>query len=1094
MSRSLSLSALALFAFACTPSGLQRDPEAVAGDQDRTVVGPDAANIVHTCDATLPTPDEGELCTVSGDPSTATHILIQGDILTDLAAFEQGGVLFENGVNGTITCTGCDCAEAAPADTLVVSCPDGVVSPGLVNAHDHLRYDLSDPAAHGSERYDHRHDWRKGKRGHRRLGGTRSDSSREGLLYNEIRMLLAGTTSVAGSVRGNTPDGLVRNLDTSASNGGLGFWEADYRTFPLGDSDGTMRSSSCTSYRIDSASRLESRVYLPHVAEGIDANARNEFRCLSGEASGSRDLIADNTSIVHGIGLTADDISLMAVEASELVWSPRSNISLYGETAPVALYRSLGVDIALGTDWTPSGSATMLRELQCADHLNQNHYGQLFSDRELWLMATANGARALGADGLLGRLRPGEIADLAIFDGSERSLYRAVLDAAVPDVELVLRGSEVLTGDTDLVQAMLPFDEAFACDALPSCLADHLLCVEGDTGKTLGEITSRVSGYDLVICDVPFDEPSCEPLRDEGDALSYPETDLTDVDGDGVEDGDDNCPTVFNPPLPLHGYQQGDEDLDGIGDVCDPCPLVVGESCSTWRDADGDGWLDADDNCPSVPNTDQADADGDFVGDACGGGTTPVPDCTDCADVLYDVKDGTLPLGSEVELVGVQVTAVGDGGFFVQVPEDHDDFRSADDAGIFVWLGSSPPVSRGDRVVLHGTSGDYFGQRQVSSVTLLDVLSSGHADPTPVVATAAELAGARSDDLEGVLVRVSGVMVTATDLPPGPGESAPTGAFELAGALRVDDWLYGASPDVGDTFASVSGVLRWANGSTRIEPRDADDLQDQAVASVFSLGPATLDLEVGALGSLQIDLLSAVPFDALVDVACDPELACPSSVTVPAGDTSATFTVEALAAGSAEILVGVAGEVPLVSTVTVTEPVVQPPPPSGAGLLITRYFEGSSGNNKAIQLTNEGASPVDLSTCAIELYTNGNTSGSTIALSGSLPAGADFLACHGSFSFSTGAPCDLSGNLSFNGDDALALVCGGTVLDVVGRIGEDPGSAWGTTLSTANSGLTRACGIVVGDPDGADVFDPAAEWTAFPGDDASLLGLARSCP
>lgn len=76
----------------------------------------------------------------------------------------------------------------------------------------------------------------------------------------------------------------------------------------------------------------------------------------------------------------------------------------------------------------------------------------------------------------------------------------------------------------------------------------------------------------------------------------------TDSDGDGVNDGADNCPTIANP-------DQQDSDGDGIGDACD-----------TSSDADGDGVPDADDNCVDVPNAGQEDADGDGIGDACDAG------------------------------------------------------------------------------------------------------------------------------------------------------------------------------------------------------------------------------------------------------------------------------------------------------------------------------------------------------------------------------------------------------------------------------------------------------------------------------------------
>jgi cytosine/adenosine deaminase-related metal-dependent hydrolase len=39
----------------------------------------------------------------------------------------------------------------------------------------------------------------------------------------------------------------------------------------------------------------------------------------------------------------------------------------------------LGVPIALGTDWVASGSMNMLRELRCADELNENYYDNYFS-------------------------------------------------------------------------------------------------------------------------------------------------------------------------------------------------------------------------------------------------------------------------------------------------------------------------------------------------------------------------------------------------------------------------------------------------------------------------------------------------------------------------------------------------------------------------------------------------------------------------------------------------------------------------------------------------------------------------------------------
>jgi hypothetical protein len=53
-----------------------------------------------------------------------------------------------------------------------------------------------------------------------------------------------------------------------------------------------------------------------------------------------------------------------------------------------------------------------------------------------------------------------------------------------------------------------------------------------------------------------------------------------DQDGDGIPDGQDNCPTVFNPVRPMDNGVQPDSDGDGMGDACDPCPFDKTNSCT----------------------------------------------------------------------------------------------------------------------------------------------------------------------------------------------------------------------------------------------------------------------------------------------------------------------------------------------------------------------------------------------------------------------------------------------------------------------------------------------------------------------------------
>jgi hypothetical protein len=90
-------------------------------------------------------------------------------------------------------------------------------------------------------------------------------------------------------------------------------------------------------------------------------------------------------------------------------------------------------------------------------------------------------------------------------------------------------------------------------------------------------------------------------------STSVPCPDTADPDGDGIGNLCDNCPLLFNP-------DQSDIDADDIGDICDDCV-----------DPDRDGFGNAGypattcalDNCPTTYNPDQADADFDGIGDSC---------------------------------------------------------------------------------------------------------------------------------------------------------------------------------------------------------------------------------------------------------------------------------------------------------------------------------------------------------------------------------------------------------------------------------------------------------------------------------------------
>jgi len=130
----------------------------------------EASVVVTECNTSLPAPAGGTCDTVAGSNA---KILITGTVLLPGSVLRGGQVLV--GTDGKIACVACDCSADASGATQV-TCPDAVVSPGLINTHDHIAFAVTGPKP-VNERYEHRHDWRHGLRGHTKISVTSSNSA-----------------------------------------------------------------------------------------------------------------------------------------------------------------------------------------------------------------------------------------------------------------------------------------------------------------------------------------------------------------------------------------------------------------------------------------------------------------------------------------------------------------------------------------------------------------------------------------------------------------------------------------------------------------------------------------------------------------------------------------------------------------------------------------------------------------------------------------------------------------------------------------------------------------------------------------------------
>ncbi|MBQ8306524.1 MAG: amidohydrolase family protein [Blautia sp.] len=228
------------------------------------------------------------------------------------------------------------------------------------------------------------------------------------------------------------------------------------------------------------------RGYLIHLAEGRAGNltgsgddySRREFEQFKetvrqGIEAGdftAEDVRNAHIILIHACGIhldNEDDRQFVKDCGIGIVWSPVSNLILYADTPDFYEYMGEeGLRIAVGSDWSPSGSKNVWDECKFAYAFMQAHASDQEKIPEKLLKAATYDAAAMSGSEKAGNIRPDAYADLFILrgaepmDGDAEKALELFVNAEDSDVEAVLVNGRPVYGEEKTVNALTEKDSS----------------------------------------------------------------------------------------------------------------------------------------------------------------------------------------------------------------------------------------------------------------------------------------------------------------------------------------------------------------------------------------------------------------------------------------------------------------------------------------------------------------------------------------------------------------------------------------------------------------------------------------------------------
>jgi cytosine/adenosine deaminase-related metal-dependent hydrolase len=352
--------------------------------------------------------------------------------------------------------------DKLPRGAQIIDLEGYTIFPALINAHDHLELNHF-PRIKFRDRYDNAHQW--GEDVSARLDdepfkSLRAYGLKDRCFIGGLKNLLCGALTVAHH---NPPHKCLFVSDFPVRVLRRYGWA---HSLHFSSEEEIVRSYRATP---------PDAPWFIHLAEGTDEIAAGEYRRL--KALGC---VGKNTVIVHGMGMTDEDIADAARIVRGLVVCPTTNCYLLGKTADVEAWMGHGGRVWIGSDSRLTADGDLLDELNGLYH-DQN-------GRQEWRPYTID---PVGTPFLASAPSLNLSSGLSVGCAANWIIPQTALLTTRADLALVVRGGVAQIGDPD-VMAKFPHVQT-----IPALLDGVTKRIHIALAKQIARCTLREPGLEL---------------------------------------------------------------------------------------------------------------------------------------------------------------------------------------------------------------------------------------------------------------------------------------------------------------------------------------------------------------------------------------------------------------------------------------------------------------------------------------------------------------------------------------------------------------------------------------------------------------------